>query len=601
MRIALPYIIAIGAQIPMFLLFMRQMMSKTHYQTVWLALIATAVIAYLRWPREEKVPFRESFASNLLLIVGLALGAGSILFVNTLFCAASVMTLLTSYLLRVVGHESRKSLWTAALPLLVFLPMPNGADVRLINSLQRSSAWFTSRILDLLGLGHYLDGTAILVPGKAGYGVEAACSGVQSFFTLLFIAAVLMVVYRRVTNNVVGGTIIGILGVLVMAVGMFLSSQFSFVFYIGVALLLWALVGFRAMAIVFAAVFWAMFINVLRILLIPALDVNGIIDLSKGFGHTLLGWGALALGVALLLSTDQLLVFLFGPVDPEVGETGPLGKLITRFWNRLVSGQEEEQSGKRKKKKTVPVRDGSHRLAWIVAGILALGGIFQLYDVVQAYNQPNLKVKFFDADITQPMQENDLPKEVSNWSLVENGYRFSERDRGADLGRRSDAWQYRAPRCNANISFDQTFPGWHELTTCYRNGGWKLVPNSRTVIRVESGDDDGKGWDYVEAKFIKDTGERGYLLFSLFNGAGEPMAPPILAGGLQSYITRAKSRLTNRIRRSLFSSEAYQTQVFVQHFGELDAPVVKEINERYLEIREKLRTQFIERSTTQEQ
>ena len=149
MRTALPYIVAIGAQVPMFLLFLRQMLSKTHYQTVWLALIATAAIIYLRWPREERVPFRESFVSNLLLIVGLAMGAGSVLFVNTWFCAASVMTLLTSYLLRVVDNQTRKSLWTAALPLFVFLPLPNGWDIRLITGLQRSSAWFTLSLIHI--------------------------------------------------------------------------------------------------------------------------------------------------------------------------------------------------------------------------------------------------------------------------------------------------------------------------------------------------------------------------------------------------------------------------------------------------------------------
>ena len=596
MRTALPYIVAIGAQVPMFLLFLRQMMSKTHYQTVWLALIATAAIIYLRWPREERVPFRESFVSNLLLIVGLAMGAGSVLFVNTWFCAASVMTLLTSYLLRVVDNQTRKSLWTAALPLFVFLPLPNGWDIRLITGLQRSSAWFTSRILDLLGLGHFLDGTAIRVPGKPGYGVAEACSGVQSFFTLLFIAILLMVVYRRINNNTVGGVILGFLGIVACIVASLAGAQFNLVFYIGLALLLWGILGFRSMALVFAAVFWAMFINVLRILLIPVLDVNGIVDLTSGFGHVLLGWGALAVGVLLLLSTDQLLLFLFGPVDQETGQSSPMGKLITKFWNRLVSGQEEDEDERKKKRKAVPVSENSHRLAWIVAGILALGGLFQLSDVARAYSQPSLKVRFFDADITQPMEELDLPKQVENWTLFDGGYSFDERDSGADLGRRSDTWQFRAPRCNATISFDQTFPGWHELTTCYRNQGWKLVPESRNVVRVDPAIEGEPGWHYVEARFIQNTGERGYLLFSLFNGAGEPMDPPIVAGGFKSIMTRASNRLTNRVRRSLFSSEAYQTQVFVQHYGELDPPVVDEIRDRYLTIRETLRQRFIEHS-----
>jgi len=412
MKVALPYLVAIGAQLAMFLLFLRQLTSKTHYQTVWLALVATAAIVYLRWPREEKTPYRESVASNIFLGLGLIMGLGSVLFVNTWLCAASVMLLVTSFLLKVVDSDRSHSLWTAALPLFVFLPLPFRWDTTLITTLQRQSAWLTSRLLDLLGLGHYLDGTQIHVPGKAGYGVEAACSGVQSFFTLLFIAIVMMVVFRRIKTNLAGGSILVILGI----VSMLASIPLPFMFYIGIAFILWGLLGFRAMAIIYAAVFWAMFINVLRILLIPVLDVNGIADLTHGFGHILLGWGALAIGLALLLSTDQLLLFLFGPVDTEMGELGPFGKLITKFWNQLVSGQEElDSDDKKKKRKSRAVTASSTRLAWIVAGVLAVGGLFQLTDVTRGFFQTN-KVQFFDADITQPMKEGDLPKQLQNWA-----------------------------------------------------------------------------------------------------------------------------------------------------------------------------------------
>ena len=123
MTVALPYLIAVGAQLLMFMLFLRQLTSKTHYQTVWLAIIATVAIVILRWPREERIPFRESVASNVLLGMGLIMGIGSVLFVNTWFCAVSVMLLVTSFLLKVVDSDRNHSLWTAALPLFVFLPV----------------------------------------------------------------------------------------------------------------------------------------------------------------------------------------------------------------------------------------------------------------------------------------------------------------------------------------------------------------------------------------------------------------------------------------------------------------------------------------------
>ena len=593
MKVALPYLIAIGAQLLMFLLFLRQLHSKTHYQTVWLAIIATVAIVIVRWPKEQKIPFRESVASNVILGLGLVMGAGSVLFVNTWFCAASVMLLVTSFLLKVVDSDRGHSLWTAALPLFVFLPLPFRWDTTLITSLQRQSAWLTSRLLDLLGLGHYLDGTQIHVPGKPGYGIEEACSGVQSFFTLLFIAVVMMVVFRRIKTNLAGGSVLAILGIASFAA----SLALPFMFYIGVAFILWGLLGFRAMAIIYAAVFWAMFINVLRILLIPVLDVNEIANLTAGFGHILLGWGALAVGLALLLSTDQLLLFLFGPVDAEMGESGPFGKLITKFWNQLVSGQQSlDESDRKKKRRAKPVSASSTRLAWIVAGILAVGGIFQLSDVARGFSSAKT-VTFFDADITQAMAEGDLPKQLQNWNRVEtDGYKFQTRDHGSDLGRRSDVWQYRAPSCNAIVSFDQTFPGWHELTTCYRNSGWILNPADRVVIRPPTEGEEEKPWDIVEAVFTKPTGEKAYLLFSHFNGAGQPENAPVNIGTLESFLTRAKNRLSNRVRRSLFSSETYQVQVFVQYYGELEPVVKKEIQERYAEARETLRQKFLERN-----
>lgn len=589
MKVALPYIIAVGAQLLMFMLFLRQLTSKTHYQTVWLAIIATIAIVILRWPREERVPFRESVASNVLLGLGLIMGIGSVLFVNTWFCAASVMCLVMSFLLKVVDSDRSHSLWTAALPLFVFLPLPFRWDTTLITTLQRQSAWLTSRLLDLLGLGHFLDGTQIHVPGKAGYGIEAACSGVQSFFTLLFIAVVMMVVFRRIKTNLAGGSILALLGILCM----FASIPLPFMFFVGVAFILWGLLGLRAMALIYAAVFWAMFINVLRILLIPVLDVNGIADLTGGIGHILLGWGALAIGLALLLSTDQLLLFLFGPVDSEMGESGPFGKLITKFWNQLVAGQGElDDSEKKKKRKAVPVTASSTRLAWIVAGVLAVGGLFQLSDVARGFSNTN-KIQFFDADITQAMKEGDLPKQLQNWARIDDGYVVSTRDHGSDLGRRSDAWQFRAPGCNALVSFDQTYPGWHELTTCYQLSGWKL--ENRVVIQPEVPEGE-KPWDIVEATFEKTTGERAYLLFSLFNGAGEPETAPINVGTLEWFLTRAKNRLSNRVRRSLFSSETYQVQVMVQHYG-LDAGTKEEIKNRFVQARDILRQKFLERNS----
>jgi len=446
--IALPYAIAIGAQIPMLLLYGRNLhLDKPHYQTFPFAILATLLIAWTRWPKEARMPFHRSVASDMLLVLGLMFGCACVLFKFPSAAAASVMLLISSLLARTVDRETLKSLWPASLPMFVFLSLPGGYDVSLITTLQRWSAICTSRLLDLAGLGHHMNGTVIQVPGRGSYGIEQACSGVQSFFTL------------------------------------------------------------RSIVLLASAVFWALFMNTIRIFLIPVLDQVDI-DVAHGFSHAMLGWGTLLVGVVLLLSTDQFLLFLFGPVDPEIGRSGPFGRFMTKFWNGLVSGTEDDKSRRRKNRGRKPITQAGRSVIWGICGLMALAGIWSTWDVFYAFTNERHSVRFFDADVTQPFEETDLPAKIDDWNVV--NYEIDDRERGSDLGKRSDRWTYRAPTCLAHVSLDQTFPGWHELTTCYRNAGWELLLRERREAKLAISDDSGNSgsvtWPYVVAKFEKATG-----------------------------------------------------------------------------------------------
>ena len=61
----------------------------------------------------------------------------------------------------------------------------------------------------------------------------------------------------------------------------------------GVGFLLLSLIGFRAAALVLSAVFWALFMNTMRIMLIPLAKHFIDLDLSHGILHELLGYLAL--------------------------------------------------------------------------------------------------------------------------------------------------------------------------------------------------------------------------------------------------------------------------------------------------------------------
>ena len=55
----------------------------------------------------------------------------------------------------------------------------------------------------------------------------------------------------------------------------------------------------------------------------------------------------------------------------------------------------------------------------------------------------------------------------------------------------------------------------------------------------------------------------------------------------------AQNRLAERVRKRLFQSEGYQTQVFVQGYGDLGKEITDEITDRYLELRELMRDEFL--------
>lgn len=558
--IALPYAIAIGAQIPMLLLYARNLhLDKPHYQTFPIAVLATLLIAWSRWPKEARMPFHRSVTSDVLLVMGLMFGIACVLFKFPSAAAASVMLLITSLLARTVDKETLKSLWPASLPMFVFLSLPGGYDVKLITSLQYYSAICTSRLLDLAGLGHHMNGTVIQVPGRESYGIEQACSGVQSFFTLLFIAVVFIVVFRRPL--------------------------------------------FRSIVLIASAVFWALFMNTIRIFLIPVLD-QADIDVAHGFSHAMLGWGTLTVGAVLLLSTDQFLLFLFGPVDTETGRSGPFGRFITKVWNSLISGttlESDEKGRRRKKRGRKAITQAGRSVIWGVCGLLALTGIWSSWDVFYAFVNERHKVRFFDVDVTQPFEETDLPAKLDDWSVVD--YKIDVRERGSDLGKRSDLWTYRAPNCIAHVSFDQPFPGWHELTTCYRNAGWEIVSRSRKDAKLEILDDSGNegsvSWPYVVAEFKKPTGERGFLVFSLFNTDGAPVDPPASWNRLMYFISGIKNRLSGRIRTQFFNTATYQIQAFVRGYGKFDANTQTQIEDRFLRLREITRQRYVEKSTAQ--
>lgn len=617
-RILLPYALAILAQTPMLFLYFRNLWGVPHYQPFAIAILATIAISVYRWPFDVQQPFHRSMTSDFLFALGLGFAFLGMIFVEPWFSALSSMLVVTSLLSRTVDREVPTStLWACSLPLYVYLTLPFKSDFSLINSLQRYSAIYTSRLLDLLGLGHHMDGTVIKVPGSQEYGIEQACSGVQSFFTLVLVAVVFIVMSRRIKipNAAVGLLAVSgaILCFVLRATILTQPGAAEAMLLLGAGLILLTFLGFRAAALILSAVFWAVFMNTIRIFLIPVADNMFLMDLSHGLAHDVLGYSALALGILMLFSTDQFLLFLFGPVELSSSETTSVGRIITKFWNNVLAGSDEESNDSRRTRKRSgrrPIEKSNMVVIWSIAGLMIVMGLFQFNDVRLSAGTTD-DVRFFDVDVSVEYELGDLPADLFEgesdsprevWTRVDDRFATVDRSQGSDLGKRSDVWQYQSPRCVASASLDQTFPGWHELTTCYKNQGWNLTSRIRKtpkqILGEDASDDD---WSFIEATFEKKTGEKAYLLFSHFDSFGEGIDAPGEWGTLNSFVMRVKNRLSHRIRGSLFRAEAYQTQVFLASFNEISPALKQEVNERYLKIREQLRKRFLEKKAAEDE
>ena len=604
------YLLAIVSQYFMLDLYKDHLMAEPHYHSALFAIAATIAIAALRWPRGQAVQLQQSTTSNVLLVLALIAVAFSIMFVLPWMSALSAMLIVTSFLARVPDTETKGSLWYVALPLFVFLYLPFGMDRNLVTSLQAYSAGYTSRLLDLFSVGHYMDGTVLEVPNLQKFGIEQACSGVQSFFTLVLVAVVYSVFNRQVKAPEKGTAILSFLTgvILLMArtipkstAGVDMPPFWSgILFLLGISMILYAFIGFRTALLVMSAVFWAIFMNTIRIMSIPIAMQYFDLDLSEGNNHMLLGYASLTIGIVMILSTDQLIMFFFGPVE-DANESGQFGRVVGKMWNSLVpvASNNESSRGRRTKRSRQPVSPLMQKVLWGFAGIMVLAGIWQFADVraCKLAAKDDI-VRVFDGDVTVEFSEGDVPKEIDNWTRV--AFKTDMRNRGSDFGERSDVWQYRAPSCYATASLDQTFPGWHELTTCYTNTGWKII--SRKALSTaealglqESSDYEGDKWDMIEVRMEKPTGERGYLLFSHFDSFGKGLAVPRKWGTVNGFVTRVMNRLSHRIRATLVQGEAYQIQVFLTSYNDFDDEVIAEARSRYVRIREEVQTRFLEK------
>jgi len=223
-------------------------------------------------------------ADALLLVGGLYLNSPYLVY-------AGALLLLFAVCRSVADSEANLSLGYLILLPLITLRLPMSSDLDAIHGLQRLTTSVASQVLNFFGFLHLRAGNVLEFPGKR-FLVEEACSGVQSLFTVLFLAAIIACGYRRKI--------------------------------------------FHALLLLASACLFAGVMNVLRVSIISIAWSEFQWDLSVGWQHDTIGYLALICAAGLVFSADAAIDFVCSPV-PDIQGAGVSAVYLnplTYIWNQ---------------------------------------------------------------------------------------------------------------------------------------------------------------------------------------------------------------------------------------------------------------------------
>ncbi|MEO1618582.1 MAG: exosortase U, partial [Planctomycetota bacterium] len=491
---------------PGFVVYLSWMNELDQYGYVLPLLLSLIALVLFRWDYRLRMPTRALSYGFLAasLVTGLFAGYRASPWFSAIAIAFASLAWLSS-------HESsdqpKQRLTYLGVLLLMLIRLPLNLDVWLASGLQRLTSRISSSVLDALDITHYLRGNVIELPGGTLF-VEEACSGVQSLFTVLFLAC-LWVAFRKRP---------------LAAVPAYLAA--------GIA--------------------WAMVMNVIRIVTVSIAQEWYASDLSSGTPHEILGWICLAIAILMMMSTDRLLRVIFYPVPPD--EAGQLGNPAARCWNYAVSFGVPQDQASEDVEDVLPSNEsalaGSVPKALVTACVLScLISVSLSYQVVvgrfgEIANAADRSLLWEpDADL---LATTAYAPAVSDYQVL----------RGANskqLGHHADVWTVVVDGMLVRVAISQPYPEWHDMRWCYTGDGWQV---NQWNAALESAGASETDWIISRAELIRENGQFGTLLFSGMNSDGDPLEPPMI--GLSSM-------LGNRIKdRQSLASQTIMLQLWTE-------------------------------------
>lgn len=462
--------------------YLRGMMGLPHYEFLALLPVGAAV---LFWPRAKRLgdlqPGKAAgfaawmTAAVLPLLFSVVLDSPWFGAISTLFAGMAV-----AY---AVG--GRRLVW-AVLPawalLWVGIRLPLMADERLAIKLQDIAARHASTLMNYMNQDHILDGNVVETKHKR-YMVEEACSGLQSLFAITACT---------------------------MFFGLWMREPPG-----------------RVALLMLVAWWWVWVQNVVRVIAVTVLNSKWGLPVESGVGHDILSMTLFSITLALIVSSEHLMLFFF-----------PRG---------IFSGKEQIDNAVVK-----PLPDyGPTRLpvlanTWLASSILVVGYVMLI--LLQWLPQLNVPSPTATPTALEKLPAGLVPQSFAGWTLFPDvpdgtkttlpdgteadaldGFKAEQRRADSQWGAYSRTWQYGKGSKKLVLSIDYPFHGWHELTICYRADGWTL--EGRTLVDVPR---EGQAAQIVAPgeKCVKsvlrrpEVGSYAYLLFTTFNDREQVLKAP---------------------------------------------------------------------------
>ncbi len=539
------WLLLLAVSLPMMLPYLSNLWVREQYRYFPFVLLAVGWFVAARWDREFVAP--RGRTSWLAISLGFACVAAGIFLPSMWLAAVGFVTFATAFLISIKGPAD-KTLFAVAVPLLLLLHLPLGYDHLLIIQLQRITTGLSSLLLDGLAVPHAVSNNVIQLATRELF-VAEACSGIQSVFTLTFIATVLVVAYRR--------------------------SIWLTPIYVLISILL------------------AVAANVVRVSAVAVGDVWFSVDLALGWQHELVGYVALIISVLLLLSFDQLVIGLLHPIDPR-GDSTDRNPLIT-LWNHVVSDQARTKGEHRANHYHSHEADDEAdsitesylakvwQVTWLRRVFISVASVLALSSFIQMINLQRR------VDVSEPSTEVVFvpPSDVFDDEYGSIHITSHEVMRGASdprLGENADIWHFEINDLDveAQIVLSQPYTGWHELCVCYEAADWTMV--HRDVQGSKDGSIDDQPYQPLAlARFKRQQGQYAYLLYSGFDPAGDVLMPPARPGKLGARFLDFSHTGDEYVRPNVL-----MLQMFVVVPHKLDPAVIRSLAADFVQLRSDL-------------